>query len=498
MKFDTTLVRFVSSTANPSLPGMVVTYTSPSGNTLGKLVFSWTGPSNVSLADGASLANLTFSYVTGTGLLNWNYTGCHYLRNVGGTLTALTDTATYLFYLNGGISNRGAPVTYAPLVTVLATGPVGLPITVNGFTGIGSLTLNLEYDPAILTYLSYVKNPAFGSSFLVGNIAGTGGKRLIVIQWYGNSLTLASLATLCTLNFNYTAASSNGSVLTWFDNIPSCQYTDGSGAVLIDLPKSEYYHNGLVSPPIVSVSVSPSANPVCVGTAVTYTATGVNGGTTPSYQWKVNGINAGTNNPAFSYVPANNDMIVCVLTSSGSFVSNNPATSNQVAMSVLPLLVADFMASNLAPRKNDTVQFTDLSTGSASSWTWSFDRPDVVFLNGTDLHAKNPLVKFTDGGLFSITLAAASSCFSDSEIKPGYIRAGVKGLWSGTTSSEWNNLLNWDNYQMPDSSTNVEIPPSAPNWPVFDGDLTLGIHCGTLTLSGTTSRLTITGTLTIP
>ena len=59
----------------------------------------------------------------------------------------------------------------------------------------------------------------------------------------------------------------------------------------------------------VSVSVSPSANPVCAGTSVNFTAIPTNGGTTPAYQWKVNGANAGANIPVYTYTPANGDIL---------------------------------------------------------------------------------------------------------------------------------------------------------------------------------------------
>ena len=87
----------------------------------------------------------------------------------------------------------------------------------------------------------------------------------------------------------------------------------------------------------VNVTISSSANPVCSGSAVTFTAVPLNGGATPSYQWKVNEVSSGSNSPVFSYAPSNGDAVKCILVSSQtSCVSGNPATSNAVTMGISP------------------------------------------------------------------------------------------------------------------------------------------------------------------
>jgi len=84
----------------------------------------------------------------------------------------------------------------------------------------------------------------------------------------------------------------------------------------------------------VNVSILPSENPVCQGISVFFTATPTNGGSSPQYQWKVNGTDIGTNSPGLSYYPVSGDLVSCILTSSETCVSGNPASGFPVAMNV--------------------------------------------------------------------------------------------------------------------------------------------------------------------
>ncbi|MFZ4522979.1 MAG: choice-of-anchor J domain-containing protein [Bacteroidales bacterium] len=91
---------------------------------------------------------------------------------------------------------------------------------------------------------------------------------------------------------------------------------------------------------MAGISVMASENPVCAGNAVFYTATAVNGGSTPVYQWKVNGSAVGTNTASYTYVPVNNQVVTCVLTSNAACVTGSPATSAPLTMTVNPLVNA--------------------------------------------------------------------------------------------------------------------------------------------------------------
>ncbi|MBE0648411.1 MAG: hypothetical protein IH596_11565, partial [Bacteroidales bacterium] len=134
----------------------------------------------------------------------------------------------------------------------------------------------------------------------------------------------------------------------------------------------------------ISISISPSANPVCGGIPVTFTATSVNGGTNPNYQWKVNGTNAGTNSPIFTYVPMTNNQITCILTSSESCTSGNPASGNPIIMTVVEAPEVTFTpcfdtitTTNAKPIKlKGGIPLGGTYSGSGTGWTsetgWTF------------------------------------------------------------------------------------------------------------------------------
>jgi gliding motility-associated-like protein len=92
--------------------------------------------------------------------------------------------------------------------------------------------------------------------------------------------------------------------------------------------------SGAITP---TISITTPDNPVCPGTAVTFTSVISNGGNSPGYQWFVNGVAiAAATNASFSFTPHNEDIVTCQLVRTAPSC-NLKATvlSNAVTMNVL-------------------------------------------------------------------------------------------------------------------------------------------------------------------
>lgn len=130
----------------------------------------------------------------------------------------------------------------------------------------------------------------------------------------------------------------------------------------------------------VSVSIVRDANSVCAGTTVNFTATPVNGGLTPSYQWYVNELPAGTDSPNFSYQPVNLDVVDCIMTSSETCTSGNPALSNALGMIVNPVLPVsvsiEASANSVCLGTSVTFTATAINGGAVPVYIWKVN--DVI------------------------------------------------------------------------------------------------------------------------
>ena len=152
-----------------------------------------------------------------------------------------------------------------------------------------------------------------------------------------------------------TAANSYETVY-WYNSFPPSGLPIATGPTLIVTPSltKTYYtlaHNDIagcespcdsvtvivnnILPVVVNIT---SANPVCESSPAIFTAQPINEGTTPTYQWQVNGINVGSNINTFtSDSLLNGDAVRCILTSSDDCTSGSPYTSNVITVNPLPL-----------------------------------------------------------------------------------------------------------------------------------------------------------------
>ena len=138
--------------------------------------------------------------------------------------------------------------------------------------------------------------------------------------------------------------------------------------------------SGSGAPASVSITASPS-NSVCPGTKITFSASPVNGGMNPTYQWLLNGATTGITATTYtSTTLSTGDVVECLMTSDLSCVSNNPALSNSIIVSTAsgqtPSVIVTASPSNtICPGGLVTFSVNPSFGGTAPTYVWK--------LNGT-------------------------------------------------------------------------------------------------------------------
>ena len=261
------------------------------------------------------------------------------------TLPVGTSQATYSYVPSNGDQVYVVMTSTQSCVT-------GSPATSNTVTMVVNPIL-----PASVSVSASQNNICQGTQVIFTATPSNGGTPSY--QWYKNTLPVG------TSQATYTCVPSAGDQVYVVMN--------STLACVSGTPATSNTVTMTVNVPVpASVSIVPDQNNVCEGTAVAYTATPVNGGTA-SYQWYVNGVPAGFNQPVYSYIPANGDQVNVVMTSGLACVSGSPATSNTVNMIVNAALPAGV---SIAASQNNICQGTSVtftatpSNGGTPSYQW--------------------------------------------------------------------------------------------------------------------------------
>ncbi|MGD2085357.1 MAG: PKD domain-containing protein [Candidatus Aminicenantes bacterium] len=171
---------------------------------------------------------------------------------------------------------------------------------------------------------------------------------------------------------------------------------------------------GAPQPPVAAFTANTTS--VTVGSSVNFTDQSTNNPT--SWSWSFQGgtpSSSTSQNPTVRYNTAGTYDVT--LTATNSAGSDNETKYDYITVNAAPQPpVAAFTASTTTVTAGGSVSFTDQSTNSPTSWSWSFE-------GGTPStsSSQNPTVQYNTVGTYDVSLTAYNASGSDDEVKYDYI-----------------------------------------------------------------------------
>ncbi len=355
-------------------------------------------------------------------------------------------------------------------VTVIMTSSATCPSPATATATPITITVNPSSTPDVTITAS--QSTICSGTAVTFTATATGAGTTPSYQWYRNTTLVGTNSA----TFN-TSALSNGDVVSCVVTSNAACYTqqkDTSNTVTITV-------NTSVTP---SVSITSSGSTICAGGSVTFTATPTNGGTTPSYQWKVNGANAGTNSPTFtSTTLANGDVVTVVMTSNASCASPVSATSNAISTIVTPSstpsVTVGASATTICAGANVTFTATPTNGGTTPAYQWKLNGNNV----GTNA-ATYSSTTLNSGDVVTVVMTSSAACptVPTATATPVTITVNPTSSPSITISASANNVCSGTAVTFTANATNGGSSPTY-QWKVN------GTNAGTNSATFTSSTL---------
>lgn len=187
----------------------------------------------------------------------------------------------------------------------------------------------------------------------------------------------------------------------------------------------------------VTISSAVPSGTICSGTSVTFTASPVNGGAPPGYNWKVNGISvSGGSQVGLNVftIPnlANGDLVtvdMSVNPNVGACIVATVVSSPPIVMSVNPTPTANPITGGTTVCNGTPTVLTETPTGAVSTYQW--------LLNGAPVGINSSTFSATLPGTYTVAIASGFGCKDTSAplivTLPAYIITATAGA-NGTIS----------------------------------------------------------------
>lgn len=222
----------------------------------------------------------------------------------------------------------------------------------------------------------------------------------LTYQWQKNSVDITG-ETSSTLNFASVALTDAG---------------DYSVVITSDCDvKTSAIATVTVTPAIIAdVLLSSSSTSVCGGAAITFTATPVNGGAAPMYQWYKNGqmVSGATNAVYVLNSPLENDSVYVQMTSNASPCLFNPVVNSSAVVltnsTVIPTVAINTTSSTACIGSAMVFTSTASNTGNAPIYNW--------MINGNSVGASGSSFSTTvlqNGDVVSLMMTSNAACTSN-------------------------------------------------------------------------------------
>jgi hypothetical protein len=263
-----------------------------------------------------------------------------------------------------------------------------------GYTAGTVYTITASVGDSSLSRFGFQISPQNNAGTLLGGLTITNATQTQIVST--KYVTHKSAGTTTTPNhskswsFNWTAPAAGTGSVTFYG---SFLYTNSSNSSSGDVTRTStlVIPEAVVTPaPTVSIAITNGVNPTCSGSNVTFTATPTNGGSSPTYQWKINGNNAGTGVSFSTAALTNGQIVTCTITATGGAT----ATSNGIVMTVNPILapsvtITATSATTLCAGQPFSFSASPTNGGSSPTYQWKVNGNNAATGSGFSSNLSN-------------------------------------------------------------------------------------------------------------